>query len=464
MLHIRYLLGGMVVPGVMSLCALAQSPTTLPGSSAPATVLQTDSPGVVVHPPAPALPLSLESARKMAVERQAAVIAARVSLHAATLRRDAIVALRVPTFLARDLPIRKQQADLGVSVAEAEVQLTEINASYAAAYCYLSYLYALDQEKVASDAIAGLTELRKNVLEKLGDEGKKPVDQLSRENRKRILQIDTYLNIAQARRSEARSGAERALSALREAIGLPPDAPLHFERKGLPEINLGLEKKILIDLALKRRPEIAQAQLGVEVSSLETRAQATPALFAFRVNTFASASDIHSKSLPIGVFENEYRPGAIGPEMPVTINGYKHHRVAQAEALTSRAGTLLERTQKLITLETEQAYLRWVDGVTRLKSYRDALKTSIGRVEELRSEIKEDVNITEELIASGAVASQIRVDINRARLDVLLSLAQLERVTVGGFCARFDDASSPTNDVEQYRREAERVIKSREKK
>jgi hypothetical protein len=182
----------------MSLCALAQSPTTLPGSSAPATVLQTDSPGVVVHPPAPALPLSSNQHEKWPLNAKQRLLRPGFRLHAATLRRDAIVALRVPTFLARDLPIRKQQADLGAPSLKPKFNLPKLThlMPQRIVICHIST--GADQEKVASDAIAGLTELRKNVLEKLGDEGKKPVDQLSRENRKRILQIDTYLNIAQA--------------------------------------------------------------------------------------------------------------------------------------------------------------------------------------------------------------------------------------------------------------------------
>ncbi|MGL4555585.1 MAG: TolC family protein [Gemmataceae bacterium] len=466
MYRIRSLLGGLVLPGVLTVCARADE--------APVLVLPPPPAAVTVAPPAP-VTLTFEAARTTAADRQTGVSVAVASLHAAITRRDAINSLRVPTFLARDLPIRKHQSDLGVSAADAALQLARLNASYGATYSYLSYLYALEQEKVAAEAIVNLNKLREKVLapdeaeqrvasglvrQEKGDKdaekkdpekkaGKlKDPNRLSPEKWVEYLSIETYQGIARTRREEAAAGAERALSALREAMGLPPDAALNLARCRLPDLCLTLDKRILLDLAASRRPELTQAALGLDVANLETAAQTQQRFLAFRANTFASGSDLHSTPLPAGSFDNEYKPGAAGPEYPAMINGGKKAREAQAEAWASRAGTLVERTRGLIALETEQAFLRWVDATKRLAGYREAFQTAHKRVREYRriAEANEGLDVPS-ILSSGAIASQMRADLNKARYEALLALAQIERVTAGGFCARLDGAADAPDEV-----------------
>lgn len=448
------LLGCLIAPGLLALSSAARA--DLPAVTLPPAVVA-GAPAAVVHP----APLTLDGARAAAVANQSAVAAAQASFSAAVIRRDAVYNLRVPTFLARDLPVRRNQADLGVQVAEAGVHLAQLNASYAAAYTYLSYLYALEQEKVAADAVENLTDLRGKLLGKEKDKkGRVPEP----EDRIAQLHVETYLNVAKARRDEARLGAERALSGLREALGLAPDCPLTIARCVLPDLNLTLDKRILLDLACSRRPEITQAALGVEATSLEVKAQKRPGLLAFRVNTFAAGSDIHSNPLPAGSYDSDYKPGAVGPEMPVTINGGKHDRVAQAEALVGRAGTVLDKTKALIALETDQAFLRWVEASKRLAGYRPALRAAQQRAEEARAlyEKAGEPELMRQLLDTGAVASQMRADVNKARYDMLLNLAQLERVTAGGFCAKIDSAPDRPDDVAAAKAEAAALIKKRE--
>lgn len=446
------LLGCLLAPGLLVLSSAARG-------EVPAAVLPPAA-GVaapaVVHP----APLTLDAARATAATRQPAVAAAQASFSAAIVRRDAVHNLRVPTLLARDLPVRRQQSDLGVRVAEAGVHLAQLNASYSAGYTYLSYLYALEQEKVAADAVEGLTELRGKALGEV-KAGREP----SLEQRISQQHVETYLNVARARRDEARLGAERALSALREAMGLPPDAPLVPARCVLPDVSLTLDKRVLLDLAATRRPEIIQASLGVDVTVLEIDAQRKPGLMAFRVNTFAAGSDLHANPLPAGSFDNEYRPGAVGPEMPVTINGGKHDRVAQAEAYAGRAGTVLDRTKALIALETDQAFLRWVEATKRLAGYRAAVRAAQQRAELTRELYEKDGTppVMRQVLENGAVASQMRAEANRARYEALVALLQLERVTAGGFCAKIDAAPDRPDDVAAAKAEAAAILNKRKK-
>ena len=61
---------------------------------------------------------------------------ANASLSAAVLRQQALDNLRVPTLLARDLPTRRQQAALGVVIAQASLQQAEFNTLYDLSHFY----------------------------------------------------------------------------------------------------------------------------------------------------------------------------------------------------------------------------------------------------------------------------------------------------------------------------------------
>src|SRR5207248_223882 len=69
----------------------------------------------------------------------------------------------------------------------------------------------------------------------------------------------------------------------------------------------------LIASALASRPEVAQANSASVITDLETAAQRR--IHGWQGRTFAIGADIHAKPIPTGLFNNEYRPGAIGIEM-----------------------------------------------------------------------------------------------------------------------------------------------------
>src|SRR5207249_4720114 len=68
---------------------------------------------------------------QIALSRQPAMNAARSSLAAAQTGYCALANLRVPTFLAPDLPFRRQQACIGISIASAALDQTEHETIYA---------------------------------------------------------------------------------------------------------------------------------------------------------------------------------------------------------------------------------------------------------------------------------------------------------------------------------------------
>ncbi len=148
-----------------------------------------------------------------------------------------------------------------------------------------------------------------------------------------------------------------------------------------------------------------QSASAVRVTELEVDAQGTS--LALTMRTFAAGSDVHAREIPQGVSNKEYRPSAIGLDMPTLLAGHRHDRMERARAFQARAAAVAEKTTNLIRLETEAAFLKWqdADGIT--------------------------------------LADQAEAQYNEALYYHALALAALERVTAGGYTPSFRQRRHP---------------------
>ncbi len=406
------LLVGLAAPGLFAVAAdcLGDPPTLLAPGSAPE---------ITQNAPAAVKPLDLAACRALALEKQPAVAAAHASLAAAIARQQALENLCVASFLQRDLPKRREQAALGIKAAQAGVSQAEIDTNYAVQFSYVSYIYAARQEKLVKDILDQLGKLREDF--KRGTEA--PEMQAS-------AKIEALILLAEGRQQEAIVGKDRALSALREALGLGGDCPLMLAEQPLSEGCVVREQHV-VELALARRPEIIQASIGTEVTDLEVCAQKSR-LLALSVWTFAAGSDLHSHQLPVASFNPGYRPGAIGMEMPITINGKRADRVEQAKIYNGRAYSVLEKTQNLIRLETEQAFYRWKEASAKAAKF----KAGWERAKQIRDlTVPPAARQLTEFLDTARLVTDLRFELNRAQYELWVSLIALERATAGGFSA-----------------------------
>jgi outer membrane protein TolC len=319
---------------------------------------------------------------------------------------------------------------------------------------YWSVVYAQAQKQLADEVLRkeSTGDDRFVSLPQLQELGKLTRDGLEGDRKKEAPpwawrdQVNGLIGFAESRRVEAARGRERALAALREAVGLSESCPLALpEGLELPEVALPLELDQVIALALARRGEIVQAEAGVEVTALEAHAQSLS--FFPRAETFAAGSDIHAEQPPQGLADGEYRPGAIGLEMPGAMVGKRSTRVDQANELNGRAASVLEKTKNLIRLEVEDAFLRWREATERQEKLKGAEKearqAARAATEEFLARPK-DAKITttfNDLLAVRERYLHIRLQLNQARYLQLLALADLERATAGGVCPGFDGAA-----------------------
>jgi outer membrane protein TolC len=357
---------------------------------------------------------------------------------------------KMASLLRHDLYVRQRQAALGVVAAEARLRQAEVETLYSVTRLYWTAVYATNQLSLVETALSkkegaadSLYTLRKN-LETLRRKRQKE-DVWLRE------QFSSITTVAEGRKVEAEQGVQRALAALREAIGLEPGCPLAVKDKELPEPPAAdVTRAQIVTLALEHRAEIAQAGTAAEVAGLEVEAQYL--IKGARAETFATGSDLHAQPLPAASFGEDYRPAAVGVEMPATLVGPPCQRTEQARLLHERTLAVVAKTRGLVALEAEDAYLRWVESRDRLPSFKQAQEEADRALKSLLLTIEGENGKDTEPRASKATLSDVliasvrrimtRVEYDQARLRLVLNFAALERVTGGGFCPVY---SKPEN-------------------
>ncbi len=212
-------------------------------------------------------------------------------------------------------------------------------------------MFAREQQKSVAESRVRLNDL-KDLIKSAAEKGRRDVYK-----DEQLALVDSFLSLVDGRSEEATTGEQRALAALREALGLGPDCPIEVVGNKLPDVQTKADRDVIVQLALSRRGEIIQAASAERVFCLEVDAQGR-ILFS-PARTFASGGDIHAMPLGVATFDPDYRPGPLAPEMSVTLTGSRQSRQEQAGAYHERAEALTEKTRNLIGLEAVDAYLRW---------------------------------------------------------------------------------------------------------
>jgi outer membrane protein TolC len=383
--------------------------------------------------------LNLAECLALAGQRQPRIAAQRASLAAAEDGRRALEALSIPALLDREIPVRRRQAALGVTAATAALDQAERETVYAVTRTYFTVLYARQQEGVARTVVERLSAAHE-AAELAVKSGSREVTATD------VNRAAVYLRLARTRRIQAAQGVKRALAALKEAIGLGPDADLDVAAGRLHEPSSRPSRDDVIALALARRGELVQASVLTDVTGLEVEAQGTS--HHLKMQTFAAGSDIHARQIPQGIHNAEYRPGAQPPEMPTLLVGSRAERVKHAESLHARADAELEETRNLIALEAEDAFLRWEEASREAPEALVAADTGDKLADDLTKQFTSGLKVkVEEVVNAQVLASQARSQFNEYLFHEILALADLERITAGAFCAGLIEAVAQAQPV-----------------
>jgi outer membrane protein TolC len=367
----------------------------------------------------------------LALDQQPTLAANRASLAVAQHASQTLQNMRVPPIISagRELQVRRQQACLGKTAASAALNQSEHDTIYAVTRNYYSVIFAREQRKVVQQVVDELQTSLNLANDLLGKPGApRDLTQNSVDRNK------VYLRLAQIRLDEADRGMGQALAALREAMGGCVDLCFNLAPDTLPQPAQTFCKDEIVALAIARRGELVQASTLAHITCLETSAQGTS--HKFKMQTFAAGADIHSKGIPTDNFGDNYRPGAVGPEMPSLLAGPRADRMERARILAARAAAVTDKTRNLICLEAEDAFLRWQEAYNKVPKTREASEIGGKLAKNTLDDFKSGQNVPyKDVLETVVVAATAKASYNEALYHQALGLAALERVTAGGVCA-----------------------------
>ncbi len=409
------IIAGLTIPLFLALTSAAQTPDGEEGARA--------SPAAETGPS-----LSLAECLQIARERQPALEAYRASLAAADTNSRALRSMRLAALFAHEIPIRREQACLGVTAASARLEQVERETDYAVTRTYFGIVYAREQKRVATKVVNELGDALENAKRLVKGGMKKPTQN-------DVDKTQTYLRLAELKLEEADTGIDRATAGLREAMGVGPDFTFQVALDKLPDLDTKVNRRDIINLALSRRPEMTQVAVNAEVTSLEVDAQGKSR--KFKNLTAAAVVDLHAQPIPQGSSDSEYRPGAVGPELPTTLVGKKRYRQERARDFSARAAAIVDKTRNLIILEAEDAFLKWKEASVKVPKAREAATGADRLAKRTLEDFKALGEAVEykEVLEAEVLAGQAGAQYNEAKYKLLIALAGLERVTGGGFPA-----------------------------
>jgi hypothetical protein len=391
----------------------------------------------IAPPPADPVPANtvtrytLPEALNIGLAKHPQISALRSSMNAALMKHQGLEEVkRMVGIIQPDIGYREQQSNLGLKAAMAEYEQAQFEVTYAVVRCYYTVVYAREQTRVARDLVDQLEENLKAVRKIVQDKGgTKTITQNTLDN------LVVLIGQTKERLIQAETGADRARAALREAMGLEPGARVDAADEMLPEVKADLNRDTIIAHAITRRGEIKLAQIGADVTRLEAYSQ-WARRFMMLGTTYANAADIHARPIPAAQHDPDYKPGAIGPEMPDRIVGTRGTRTTIASIYADRAKAAADQARSLITLEAENAYFNWVAAARQVESSRVSAKS--GR--ELKARLREaagGVQTKEEVLTAEVSATLAEAAYNRALYDQIIALSNLERITAGGVRVNF---------------------------
>jgi hypothetical protein len=386
----------------------------------------------------PDRPLHLADCLAISEQRQPSLTVARARLAAAQSKLASLESLDGPVVrLRHDLPIRRQQARLGVESEQADLTRLEIENRYVVTRAYLSVQFARAQRKVLDDLVDDLTYLRERV-ERSVEKKERPEWTPTTVNL-----VTLYLRRSEARRTETDRGVALALAALREALSVPPTVCLTVADEPVPQPKVRVCRADILAAAAARRGEAIEANLASEASALESDAQAARR-GRRAVNTFAAAADLHAKHVPQPIFGEEFRPGGVPLAMPHILVGPRAHRVETAQDLSVQAAAVAQKTRNLIVLEAEEAYFDWEEWSRKVVFLGEAEKIGVSLAHQLHEEFRGPLKrVIEGALPESLLAAQARTDYNEALFRQAVALAALERVTGGAFCPGLATPAAP---------------------
>lgn len=314
------------------------------------------------------------------------------------------------------------QAERGVSVAQAQLQAAEQDLAVRVAQAYFDVL-------AAQDTLTTVQASKKAIAEQLAAA-------------KRNFEVGTA-NITDTREAQARFdlasaqelGAENDLRvkrlALEQLVGRPALAPKPLNQPvALPSLT-PTEADEWVSLAERNSLSIRQAQLGLDVAKLETAKAEAGHLPTATLS--ASYARLHQSLSPNagGSYSGSGSNASIGISVNVPLfAGYAiQNRVKETLAAEEKARQDLDNARRSISQATRAVFFGVQSGLAQVKALEAAESSSKLALEAIQTGYKVGVRVNLDVLNAQTQLFQTQRELAKARYDVLVASLKLRQVS-----------------------------------
>lgn len=240
-----------------------------------------------------------------------------------------------------------------------------------------------------------------------------------------MLEAQARYDIAVAAEIAAKNTLAIARQALASIIGDMPAALEKLAKNAKLTTIQPTDMKHWVDLAYSNNLDLKLASLGVDISQLEVKKlkgdrlpQVDLVVSASQNQRYQSAfqSDIATTSADLSVQLN----------MPIYTGGLLTSRIREAEALRLQQKELKVNAERLVQLQTQQAYLNALNGKQQVDALQQALISNESALEATKKGVEVGVRTNLDLLDAQQQYFATQRDFTVAKYNYLITILQLK--------------------------------------
>jgi len=301
----------------------------------------------------------------------------------------------------------KEQARNGVAASTSQATAARDEVAAGAAQAYLQVLEAHDAIGVADQAVKAL-EAARDAAERMRQAGAAA--------KADVLRTQVELDRARENAVKARNAYQEALAALRNAMGLPQDAPIEVSSEGA-------------DVPLPA-PDAKPARSDVAALEASVRAAEAGVLAAKRSNKPQLGAYADFQNIGAGA-EFPRRDNTVNMALQLTLTvsdgGVTRAKVSEAEATLAQLREQLEAARQRVDMEVSQARLALSSAEARVAATSTQVQSAEESFRVLEVGYREGVNPLTDVLAAQAALEAARYARLAALYDVQIARVGLLR-------------------------------------
>jgi outer membrane protein TolC len=325
-----------------------------------------------------------------------------------------------PLFTGGKISSANERAEIGVRAARRGREAAHHDMAFAVTRFYQARLLAGELVVIGEETLTRFETIL-DITERVYKTGSGTVDKTD------YLKNRLFVSMIRGQVSVLVKNRDRVEAALRNAMGLPPDAPIRLKEDRLAASPREFREVELLAAAFDNRPDLKQVNLGIDAANSGITAAKSdywPTLVAF-----GEASHLEN-DLDGGIVDWQEDAWAIGLSLDVSIfQGFRTDaRVAQAK------GELLKLTHQKQLLETgirtqvRTEYLGYLAALDELRSAEDGLADARENRELNLRAYEAELVETEDVITAQLLETMTKIRHRKALFDLAVSAARLDLV------------------------------------